>query len=49
LVAEFKGGGVRPARVTEDRKPADWSASERVSSWLVEGMDVRPNRALEAF
>ena len=35
--------------MTEERKPEDWRARERVRSWLVEGMEVRPRRALEAF
>lgn len=40
---------MRPARCTEDRKPDCWSARESRRSWLVEGMEVRPRRALEAF
>ncbi len=43
------GGGVRPPRVTEERKPAVWRESVRARSMLVEGMEVRPRRALEAF
>lgn len=40
---------MRPPRVTEERKPEDCSASVRVSIMFVEGTDVRPKRALEAF
>lgn len=38
-----------PARVTEDRKPADWRASVSRRIWFVEGTEVRPRRAFEAF
>lgn len=38
-----------PARVTVERKPEDCRARESARSWLVEGMEVRPSRALEAF
>ncbi len=36
-----------PPRVTEERKPACWSARERLRIMFVEGTDVRPRRALE--
>lgn len=35
--------------MTEERKPELWRARERVRSWLVEGIEVRPRRALDAF
>lgn len=35
--------------MTELRKPEDCRARERVRSWFVEGMEVRPSRAFEAF
>lgn len=43
------GGGVKPPRVTEERKP--WACMARRSRrWrLVAGTEVRPSRALEAF
>jgi hypothetical protein len=44
-----KGGGWRPERVTEERKPDVWSARVRVRIMLVEGTEVRPRRAREAF
>lgn len=44
-----KGGGVTPPRVTLERKPEDWSARRSLRWRFVEGMDVRPRRALEAF
>lgn len=40
---------MRPARVTELMKPLVWRARVRRRSWFVEGMLVRPRRALEAF
>jgi len=43
------GGGVRPPRVTEDRKPDVCKERDRRKCKAVEGMDVRPRRALEAF
>lgn len=43
------GGGARPPRVTEDRNPDDWSASVRVRIMFVEGTEVRPSRAFDAF
>lgn len=44
-----RGGGVKPARVTEERKPLDWRASVRVRIIFEEGTEVNPRRALEAF
>lgn len=38
-----------PARVTDERKPAFCSASSSVRCRFVDGTDVRPSRALEAF
>ena len=38
-----------PARVTEEMKPEVWRARVRRRSWFVEGMEVIPRRALEAF
>lgn len=38
-----------PARVTEERKPADWRARVSRRIWFVEGTEVRPRRAFEAF
>jgi hypothetical protein len=38
-----------PPRVTEERKPELWSAKRSVRWRLVDGTDVRPSRALEAF
>jgi hypothetical protein len=43
------GGGVRPPRVTEERNPEDWRASVSVRIMFVDGTDVSPNRALDAF
>lgn len=43
------GGGVRPPRVTEERKPECCSARRSVRWRLVAGTEVRPSRALEAF
>lgn len=40
---------MRPPRVTEERKPDCWRASVRVRIMLVEGTEVNPRRALEAF
>ena len=40
---------MRPARVTEERKPEVWRASVRVRIMLLEGTEVRPRRAREAF
>lgn len=40
---------MRPPRVTEERNPDCWSASERVRIMFVEGTEVRPSRALDAF
>lgn len=40
---------MRPPRVTEDRNPDCWSASVSVRIMFVEGTDVRPRRAFEAF
>jgi len=40
---------VRPPRVTVEMKPADCSARESRRIWFVEGTEVRPRRALEAF
>ena len=42
-------GGVRPARVTEDRRPWWWRERESERCSLVKGMEVRPRRAREAF
>lgn len=42
-------GGVGPPRVTVEMKPEDWRARRRERCRFVEGMDVRPRRALEAF
>ena len=44
-----KGGGFRPARVTEERKPEVWRARVSVRIMLLEGTEVRPRRAREAF
>jgi len=44
-----RGGGANPPRVTEERKPDCWSARVRVRIMFVEGTEVRPRRALEAF
>ena len=38
-----------PPRVTEDRKPEDCRARVSVRIMFVEGTEVRPRRALEAF
>lgn len=38
-----------PPRVTLERKPEDWRARRSFKCRLVEGTDVRPRRALEAF
>jgi hypothetical protein len=38
-----------PPRVTEERKPEFWSANRSVRWRLVDGTDVKPSRALEAF
>ncbi len=38
-----------PPRVTEERKPEDWRARVRVRIMFVDGTEVRPSRALEAF
>jgi hypothetical protein len=46
---ESIGGGVRPPRVTDERNPDCWSARESVRIMFVEGTEVRPSRALEAF
>lgn len=43
------GGGVKPPRVTEERKPECCSARRRERCRLVDGTEVRPNRAFEAF
>lgn len=40
---------MRPPRVTEERKPACWSARESVRIMFVEGTEVSPSRALEAL
>lgn len=40
---------MRPPRVTELRKPEDWRLSMRVRIMLVEGTEVSPRRAREAF
>lgn len=40
---------MRPPRVTEERNPDFWSARESVRIMFVEGTEVRPNRAFEAF
>jgi len=40
---------VSPPRVTEERKPAVWRERQRVRIWFVEGTEVRPRRAREAF
>lgn len=42
-------GGLDPPRVTEERKPAVCSCSIRARWSLVEGTEVRPSRAFEAF
>lgn len=53
LVGMFRrsegGGGVGPARVTEDMKPERWRDREKDRCRLVDGMEVRPSRAREAF
>jgi len=46
---ESIGGGVMPPRVTEERKPDCWSARVNLRIMFVEGTEVRPRRALEAF
>lgn len=46
---ECRGGGSRPPRVTEEMKPADWRARERRRMEFVDGTEVRPRRALDAF
>lgn len=38
-----------PPRVTDERKPEDWRARVSLRIMLVEGTEVRPRRALEAF
>lgn len=38
-----------PPRVTEERKPDCWSARVNLRIMFVEGTEVRPRRALEAF
>ncbi len=38
-----------PPRVTEDRKPDCWRARARVRIMFVDGTEVSPRRALEAF
>lgn len=43
------GGGFSPALVTDDIKPAEWRARESRRCRFVEGMEVRPSRAFEAF
>ena len=35
--------------MTEEMKPEDWRARESVRIMFVEGTEVRPRRALEAF
>jgi len=44
-----RGGGSGPPRVTVDRKPDFWRERARARFCLVEGREVRPRRALEAF
>lgn len=43
------GGGVRPARVTEEMKPARWRARAKRRLYFVLGIEVRPSLAREAF
>lgn len=43
------GGGVMPPRVTDDKNPLDWRPSMRERIMFVEGTDVSPRRAFEAF
>ena len=43
------GGGTGPPMVTEETYPERWSWSIRVWWRVVQGMEVRPRRALEAF
>jgi len=43
------GGGVGPPRTTVDMKPAFCSARERRRWRFVDGIEVSPSRALEAF
>lgn len=40
---------MRPPRVTELRNPEVWRERHNVRIWFVEGTDVRPRRAREAF
>ena len=44
-----KGGGVGPPRVTEEIKPEDCSASMSLRIMFVDGTEVIPSRALDAF
>ena len=46
---ESIGGGVRPPRVTEERKPDCCSARVKSEDHVRGGTEVRPRRALEAF
>jgi len=48
-VAVRSKGGEGPPRVTVETKPAFCRARARERCRFVEGMDVRPSRALEAF
>lgn len=43
------GGGFNPDRVTEEMKPAAWRARESRRWRFVDGIEVRPSRAFEAF
>lgn len=38
-----------PPRVTDDKNPLDWRPSMRERIMFVEGTDVSPRRAFEAF
>lgn len=44
-----RSGGCRPPRVTVDMKPDFCRDSASARFCFVEGMDVMPSRALEAF
>jgi len=48
-VAVKRRGGVGPPRVTVERKPLDCRARARDRCRFVEGIEVRPRRAFEAF
>lgn len=48
-VAVRSSGGCGPPRVTDETKPAFCRAKESERRTFVEGIEVRPNRALEQF